>query len=159
MKLSNNAKERILSIHWLDNAGSIFQIPGVVSAKSVAEASECLSGLEWENTTLEASNSISKYLDINYSKEFQLWNDLAIEAKNFFEKEEISKRINFIQGFDSTILLQCIRWDVGHYLIEDAYKLKLKGRLFFENLITIYEKGHIPCGWMGEWPKGNLIVY
>jgi hypothetical protein len=46
-----------------------------------------------------------------------------------------------------------------HYLIEDAYKTKLKGELFFEKLITIYEKGYIPCGWSGEWPEGNLIVY
>jgi hypothetical protein len=92
MKLSNSAKERILSIHWLGKVGSTLQMPGVTLAKSIAEASEYLSSLKWENTTLEASNSTSRYLAIKHSKEFQLWNDLVIEAKKFFE-EEVSKKL------------------------------------------------------------------
>jgi hypothetical protein len=30
---------------------------------------------------------------------------------------------------------------------------------FFLELLTIYQAGHFPCGWQGEWPKGKLLLY
>lgn len=63
-----------------------------------------------------------------------------------------------LSGFDNMLLHQCIEWDVIHYLIEGFYSEKLKVPLFFNKLISIYESGHILCGWMGHWPKGQLVI-
>jgi len=29
---------------------------------------------------------------------------------------------------------------------------------FFLELLWVYEAGHFPCGWLGDWPSGKLIV-
>jgi hypothetical protein len=30
---------------------------------------------------------------------------------------------------------------------------------FFLELLGVYEAGHFPCGWRGEWPLGSLVVF
>ena len=30
---------------------------------------------------------------------------------------------------------------------------------FFNELLLVYEAGHFPCGWQGDWPAGRLLVY
>ena len=57
------------------------------------------------------------------------------------------------------MVINNIKCDFVNYLLEDAYKDKLKFNLFFDELVNVYESGHIPCGWDGEWPEGNLVIY
>jgi hypothetical protein len=30
---------------------------------------------------------------------------------------------------------------------------------YFLELFEVYEAGHFPCGWKGEWPAGKLVVF
>ncbi|KML65704.1 hypothetical protein [Pectobacterium peruviense] len=158
MKISNDAVDRLLKIDWFANVGNQCLIPNVKVAASLNEANFSLSSPDWENVTLEESNEISGYLAVKYTVIFQYWNDLAQEAKSFL-KGKLLKQIPHLNGFDNVLLLQCIEWDVVSYLIEGAYKDKIKKPLFFDSLIHIYESGHIPCGWDGVWPNGKLVVY
>jgi hypothetical protein len=122
------------------------------------EAETFLGGPEWENVTLEGANKILSYLSVKHTVIFQDWNKLIKESKDFFEKELLAI-IPHLNGFDNTLLHQCLEWDIIHYLVEDSYKENLKEPFFFEELISIYESGHIPCGWTGKWPNGQMIVY
>ncbi|WP_409310354.1 hypothetical protein [Pectobacterium sp. B1J-3] len=158
MKISFHAVNRLIKINWFSHVGDQFFVPNVKVANSFGEAMLFLSSPDWENVTLEESNDMSGYLSIKYPSALQEWNSLAIDAKTFW-RDELSKRIPDLDGFDNVLLLQCIEWDIIHYLIEDAYKDKIKKSLFFDSLICIYESGHIPCGWDGNWPNGNLVVY
>ncbi|MCL6366102.1 hypothetical protein [Pectobacterium versatile] len=158
MKISNDAVDRLLKIDWFANVGNQCFIPNVKVAASLNDANFSLSSPDWENVTLEESNEISGYLAVKHTVIFQDWNDLAQEAKSFL-KDKLLKQIPHLNGFDNVLLLQCIEWDVVSYLIEDAYKDKIKKPLFFDSLIHIYESGHIPCGWDGVWPNGKLVVY
>ncbi|AVT59989.1 hypothetical protein WCT78_21485 [Pectobacterium versatile] len=158
MKISNDAVDRLLKIDWFANVGNQCFIPNVKVAASLNDANFSLSSPDWENVTLEESNEISGYLAVKHTVIFQDWNDLAQEAKSFL-KDKLLKQIPHLNGFDNVLLLQCIEWDVVSYLIEDAYKDKIKKSLFFDSLIHIYESGHIPCGWDGVWPNGKLVVY
>ncbi|MBE5216006.1 hypothetical protein IG611_19970 [Pectobacterium sp. A535-S3-A17] len=158
MKISNDAVDRLLKIDWFANVGNQCFIHNVKVAVSLNEANLSLSSPDWENVTLEESNEISGYLAVKHTVIYQEWNDLAKEAKSFL-KGELLKKIPHLNGFDNVLLLQCIEWDVVSYLIEDAYKDKIKKPLFFDSLIHIYESGHIPCGWDGVWPNGKLVVY
>ncbi|KHT27163.1 hypothetical protein [Pectobacterium carotovorum] len=158
MKISNDAVDRLLKIDWFANVGNQCFIPNVKVVASLNDANFSLSSPDWENVTLEESNEISGYLAVKHTVIFQDWNDLAQEAKSFL-KDKLLKQIPHLNGFDNVLLLQCIEWDVVSYLIEDAYKDKIKKPLFFDSLIHIYESGHIPCGWDGVWPNGKLVVY
>ena len=51
------------------------------------------------------------------------------------------------------------RWDVLSALMENAYLESGHRCFFFLELLSVYEAGHFPCGWLGEWPEGKLIVY
>ncbi|MFG1175847.1 hypothetical protein AAFN90_20105 [Erwiniaceae bacterium CAU 1747] len=158
MKISKLATERLLNINWLSDIGNKISVSDVILAMSLNEAENYFSDPEWESVTLEESNEISGYLATKYTTIFQDWNDVAKEAKLFFTND-IKPKIPHLNDFDNTLLHQCIEWDVIHYLIEDFYSEKLKAPLFFNKLVSIYESGHIPCGWVGSWPKGQLVVY
>lgn len=158
MKISQSAVDRLLKINWFLYVGKNIDIPNVALATSANEAGYYLAEPEWENVTLEAANDMSGYLATNKTAIFQEWNDVAKEAKIIFEKK-IKPNILHLSNFDNTLLNQCLEWDVIHYLIEDFYRKQLKNDLFFNRLISIYELGHMPCGWVGDWPNGKLIVY
>jgi len=158
IKIQQSSISRLLSLNWFSDIGNSLSESGYSLANSLMEAETYLGGPEWENVTLEESNKISAYLSVNHTVIFQDWNKLIKESKDFFEKELLAI-IPHLNGFDNTLLRQCLEWDIIHYLVEDAYKENLKEPFFFEVLISIYESGHIPCGWAGKWPNGHMIVY
>jgi hypothetical protein len=43
--------------------------------------------------------------------------------------------------------------------MENSYLQSGHSAFFFLELLTVYESGHFPCGWQGEWPQGKLLVY
>ena len=158
MKIQQSSKNRLLNINWFSEIGKPFSDTGYSLANSLMEAEIYLASAEWENVTLEESNKISSYLSVKHTIIFQDWNNLIKESKAFFEKELLTI-IPHLSSFDNTLLYQCLEWDIIHYLVEDAYEKNLKEPFFFGKLISIYESGHIPCGWAGKWPKGQMIVY
>ncbi|MGG4610742.1 hypothetical protein [Providencia sp. Me31A] len=158
MSILSEKKNRLLNIKWFANIGQPLKEDNVISELSLDKANILLASPEWESVTLEESNKISSYLTIKHNSIFQEWNIVAKEAKKFFD-ENLKGRIPAIRGFDNILLIQCLQWDLAHYLIESYYSSVLKKSLFFEQLIVIYELGHIPCGWEGNWPSGKIIVY
>jgi hypothetical protein len=43
--------------------------------------------------------------------------------------------------------------------MQNSYLQSGNSAFFFLELLTVYESGHFPCGWQGEWPQGKLLVY
>lgn len=93
-----------------------------------------------------------------HSVVYQEWNTLADDARDFVENI-ITPSVPQINDIDMELLFTNMKWDLVNYLMEDAYKIKLRVPLFFSSIVSIYELGHIPCGWVGSWPKGQLVVY
>jgi hypothetical protein len=44
-------------------------------------------------------------------------------------------------------------------LMENSYLGSGHTAFFFLELFLVYEAGHFPCGWVGEWPHGALRVF
>lgn len=156
MKISRYAAERLLKIKWLENLGREPTELNAIAASSREFFLDRLNSTEWENTTLDAGNEITGLLAAKYPKEYQYWNALVREAKKIIEHEVIP--IVSLSTPPKTVMNN-IRWDSINFLMEDAYKAKLSGRLFFADLIVIYEAGHMPCSWEGKWPNGKLVIY
>lgn len=51
-----------------------------------------------------------------------------------------------------------LRWDVMHILIGKYYEEFFRQQLY-PDLLTVYQSGHIPVGWDGQYPEGALLVY
>ncbi|MDG0803648.1 hypothetical protein [Pectobacterium polaris] len=157
MNISDFAKKRLEGINWFccvsqEYSDSFYRVVNlddfIISIQSD----------EWENATLEASNEITGFLAKRHSVIYQEWNKLVKEAKFFVENTVIPSVPN-VDRVDMKLIFINIKWDLVHYLLEDAYKDKLKQSLFFNELVCVYEHGHIPCGWDGVWPSGNLVIY
>ncbi|MEW5289573.1 hypothetical protein ABW286_10345 [Erwinia papayae] len=158
MKLQQLSMDRILNVNWFSDIGRPIPQNSYLQAQNLKAAEMSLGSPEWENATLEESNKITGYLSVKEIIIFQEWNNLIKSAKVFF-KNNILTLVPDLDGFDNILMKQCIEWDIVHYLVEDAYKDKLKSDLFFSELLSVYESGHIPCGWNGKWPSGQLIVF
>lgn len=157
ISISDLAKKRIEGIDWFNRVSqecndSFYKVVNFDSFIILIQSDE------WENATLDARNEITGFLAKKHSVINQNWNKLAEEAREFVENVIIPTVPN-IDEVDMNMVLINVKWDLVNYLLEDAYKEKLKQPLFFYKLVSVYERGHIPCGWDGEWPNGSFIVY
>lgn len=157
MNISNEAKERLKIISWFSQVGNSLSNADIVLVNSNGFL-QSIESIEWENTTLEARNEITGVLAKKHSVVYQEWNTLADDARDFVENI-ITPSVPQINDIDMELLFTNMKWDLVNYLMEDAYKNKLRVPLFFSSIVSIYELGHIPCSWVGSWPKGQLVVY
>ncbi|MCU5771731.1 hypothetical protein N5923_08845 [Erwiniaceae bacterium BAC15a-03b] len=157
MKISRSAVDRLLKINWFINIGKVSVLNNIKQVANESDFIKEITSADWEDATLEAGNEITGYLAKKHTNDYQQWNVLVREAKKIIDAEVIP--IVKDKGVSENIILENIKWDLVNFLMEDAYKRFLKGNLFFESLIVIYEDGHIPCGWEGTWPLGKLIIY
>ena len=56
------------------------------------------------------------------------------------------------------VFLDTVDWDILHLCMEAEYA-DVYPPGFFASQAFWYVKGHFPCGWKGEFPKGKLVIY
>lgn len=158
MNINSNSLERLMKINWFCHAGQDLFFGDFVVLKDRASFLKSIGSIEWENATLEARNKMAEYLYENFQREYQNWKPLAKKIREVLENEIVPHMP--IEFTLNKVIIDSVKWDIMHYLVECFYKEKLKNKDFlFNSLIDIYERGHIPCGWEGEWPQGKLIIY
>ena len=58
------------------------------------------------------------------------------------------------------LIMDLAKWDILHAIVELSYsRFTQEGPVFFAELLKVYESGHFPFGWEGQWTDGRLIVY
>jgi hypothetical protein len=135
---------------------------GVKQVDSWAKAvKSCTNGV-WEDVELEANNQLTMWLADHDRKKFEKnWNKLVDQHKaESINRLSEEKWIPFQKehGLDISIV-HSARWDVLGALMENSYMSSNHRCFFFLELLMVYEAGHFPCGWQGEWPEGALVVY
>jgi hypothetical protein len=159
--IEDNLKEIILAVNWLSHCGKVLP-ENYFTFRSEqifdwSEVNQRCGDIEWENATLEQSNNLSSFVERTNPREYENWNKIAKNAKFFFDQELkeklISKASIYSQGKE---LVDSIEWDLIGFILESSYK-KLKPPIFYENLFSIYEAGHFPCGLTETWPSGSII--
>ncbi|MGS2740054.1 hypothetical protein [Sinomicrobium sp. M5D2P17] len=156
--IPDTIKNTLLDINWLSRTGAGSSDRDVVTLSTVSVASRHLESPEWEDVTLQAANEITARLSVNNHRDFHHWNTYAQEAREFVETH-ILPELPDVHGFDSKLIIQCVSWDTVHFIMERIYRRGLRPPFFYENLIQVYQSGHLPCGWEGRWPDGKLKVY
>ena len=153
--------ERIESIKWFTSCGeqvgdSAFRLKYV---NSWDEAKKYYSSIEWENTQLEAQNELTVFLHRTQKDKYQDWNEIVREAKKYIEGPFIEKMRNEKTRFNlDEDFINNVKWDILAAIMEHVY-LEYRGSVFYLHLLEIYESGHLPCGWNGEWPEGELMIF
>jgi hypothetical protein len=155
---------RLRAIEWFSRCGEPLSLTlsmPVVRVTGWPEAvASCMDGV-WENVELEAQNQLTLWLHQHDRQNYQRWNDLVDRFKSAVlnplteERWEPYRRRN---GLDVAVV-HSAHWDVLGALMENVYLRSGHRCFFFLELLSVYEAGHFPCGWVGEWPQGNLVVY
>ena len=153
MQIPAAAIERLLRIDWFANIGKPASLAGVRQIEQ-SDLGSSLASDAWEATTLEARNAITGRLARLHPIKYQAWNELAGQAKTALQP--LWQKLPVALADNAT--LADLQWILHAYLMEAAYREVLLQPLFFDSLIKVYEAGHIPGGWDGEWPNGQLVI-
>ncbi len=153
--------DRLIGVSWSANVGD--PLPSndtnmVLRVHSWDEAIRECSGEGWANLQLEATNTLTRELSENHRSEYRKWNRFVDATKEHMALDilQIDNRVSEL-GIDP-IVAASAKWDVLHAAMEERYA-KLSQFRFFTQLIDLYVSGHFPCGWRGDWPTGQLVVY
>jgi hypothetical protein len=143
---------------WFSRVGVHDATTPIILA-SWPEAIEHCSSIEWENLCLEATNQYRERLVERSRERFDKWNEIVRELKKttipFVRRkiETVVRLHDLPRSFEATV-----QWDILSVCMEAEYA-DLYPPGFFASNAYWYVMGHFPCGWRGEFPKGQLVIY
>ena len=155
---------RLSQVRWFSSIGqgpsSLDVTPPLAWLSSWDEALKASERREWEDATLEAQNQLTLWLHLNAHADYQSWNERALRIK-----AELLPRLSpawapheakrpWSQSFKDSL-----EWNIIGAAVENEYLETGHPAVFFLELLTVYEAGHVPCGWDGRWPDGRLLIY
>ena len=161
MVISSEIEGTLKRIPWFSRCGVSEEVEIVLPYSLVStwqSALDALSDPAWEGATAEAQGDLTGRLTKKCPRLYQEWNTLVSEADKLVADHVMPSalKIQASQGLPK-LFLDCVEWDIGLAVMEHSYA-KYSPHEFFRTLLKVYEKGHFPCGWDGEWPNGTLLV-
>lgn len=162
-QLSEEIKERINNINFFKNCNSDVCIEFDFVIRRVndwAEAESFFSSDEWEGVTLEFRNELTEYIHGKNKNIYNYWNEYAGDGREFIaENIEHSLSAYQVNNNLDPVFLDCVNWDLLNSMLYLQYSNVLTELPdFYNKLLMVYEAGHYPCGWEGDYMKGNLII-
>lgn len=150
--------EQLRQVQWFHRVG-VRDTDAAEVLSSWYEAIESCSSPEWEDLCLEASNQYCARLAEKSPQQFQKWNDIAVEIKPVAQALVREKTKQVVEENDlPKAFVDTVDWDIVHLCMEAEYA-DVYPPGFFASQAYWYLKGHFPCGWEGEFPKGKLVIY
>jgi len=155
---------RVRAIPWFTRCGPPLDLDLTMPTERVRDWPTAIASCKdpaWENVELEAQNQLTLWLHTYARTEYQKWNDIVLGHKAAVLNPLIELEIAPFQrrhGLDIA-LVHSVQWDILGALMENSYLRMGHKAYFFLELLMVYEAGHFPCGWAGEWPHGSLRVF
>ena len=161
MDLDNEIFQRLQAIVWFSQCGRPVESDYGLPVRTVSDWSSAVKYFcspHWEDTTLQAGNALTMHLSDKAPDAYQEWNELTVRARDRIKKEVMPLVDAYREQQNlPPVFCDCVRWDLLSAVMEASYK-SWRPPIFFGKLLKVYEAGHFPCGWEGEWPNGRLIV-
>lgn len=164
MKVMNLSKEFIdnmLNCPWLQMCGQKEKLDFAVEyLNSEEKVQKSINSTKWENLCLDQMGDFTAYLSRNYREEYNKnWN----EKVRMIKKEYIPRISNDIErvllnnklSFD---ILDDVKMNILSLFMLEYYSDYYTSE-FYNKMLIIYMKGHLPCGWSGKYPTGKFKVY
>jgi hypothetical protein len=161
---SSDIPGRLHEVNWFSRCGEPLSLDLSMPVEQVPgwpEAVASCADIAWENVEIKAGNQLTLWLHEHDRPSYRQWNELVVGFKAavvYPLTEERWEPYRRRYGLDVAVL-HSVQWDVLGALMEDAYLGSGHRCFFFLELLWVYEAGHFPCGWVGDWPRGKLVVY
>jgi hypothetical protein len=146
------------AVEWFCNVGrKDSDYPVFLS--SWDEAVKSCTGEQWESLCEEAANQYRARLCALDPGRFGAWNVIVREVKEV-TIPFVQKKIQHIVAEKKLpkVFTDTIQWDILHLCMESEYA-DIFPPGFYASQAFWYARGHFPCGWSGDFPKGRLVVY
>ena len=160
MILEKEFVETILNCQWLQKCGQIDSFGFDVEYLSKRDVEKNINSTKWENICLDRMGDFTTYLHKNHKAEYnKYWNDEVRMIKEQYISK-ISEKVNFaLTNNDLPVgVLDDIKMNVLSIFMLEYYS-EYYSSDFYNKMLEIYLAGHLPCGWIGEYPNGKFIVY
>ena len=91
--------------------------------------------------------------------EFPQWDRIREELKPVVVAlvTEKTKPVVIAAGLPD-IVVKRATWDILYMAMESEFA-EIKPGGFIDAMGAVYLHGHFPCGWEGDWPEGQLLIY
>ena len=163
MYTADQLYNQLIDCPWLKRCGipeaSLFPFPATW-IQDVDEITKAITSIEWENICLEEHGNISEFLAVNDRAEYRhSWNTTVAFLKSkylpdiMFRIENICKENKLPSS-----ILNDIKFNLLSIFLTNHYQ-QYDRSSFFSMLLSIYMAGHLPCGWQGKYPDGNIIIF
>ena len=156
--------ERFKRANWFARVGENLIDSGKISVpitivSSWKEATRQCESSEWDLTLNESANEFRNRLVRASKEEFCAWNDHVIAVKEI-SKPLVEEKMAEVQQKHclSSAVSDTMRWIVMMTLTEAEYAHVVESGNHSKLAFWIVN-GHFPCGWKGEFPNGNLIIF
>ena len=161
MTLEKEFVESILNCQWLQRCGQKdslgFEVEYLDNKKEVEKN---INSVKWENICLDKKGDFTTYLFKNHKAEYnKYWNDEVETIKEQY-LSKITEKVNMAltnSGLSVDILDDINMNLLSIFMLE--YYSEYYSCDFYNKMLKIYLAGHLPCGWIGEYPDGKFIVY
>ena len=156
--------ERFKRANWFAQVGKNLIDSGEISVpitivSSWEKATRQCESDEWDLTLNESTNEFTNRLVRASKEEFRTWNDHVIAVKEVSKPLVEEKMAEAKQKHDlSSAVSDAMRWIVTLTLTEAEYAHVVDSGNHSKLSFWIVN-GHFPCGWKGEFPNGNPIIY
>ena len=162
MSIDLGIEERVARIPWFGRCGAVDELLIKLPSRLIPswfEAEQCFLDPVWEQATAEAQGLLTEFLSSGFASAYQgRWNTQATEARDLVHRIVLPNAREWqTQHGISSAFVDCVEWDTLHAVMELSYA-EFGPPEFFRQLLRVYEQGHFPCGWEGEWPDGVLLV-
>ncbi|MCY8232251.1 hypothetical protein [Priestia endophytica] len=163
MKLNEEVIHKVLQIDWLSNCGREGSLPKHLPFSTLGNqkaVKKSIDSVKWENVRLEEVNNLTGFLAKNHSDVFNgYWNTLVMEIKhNILPDVHVKAMANIVKHNLPLNILHNVEYDAVNILMVLSYREYYESK-FYNMLYEVYATGHLPCGWNGKYPRGNLLVY
>lgn len=150
--------DELEKVEWFCNVGK-HDSARVKFLNAWGEALKSCESNEWQALCGEAANQYRSRLAERDMERFRQWNTLVREVKKTTiplvqrKTKNVVEENNLSQGF-----INAVQWDVLHLCMEAEYADVFPPG-FFAAQGYWYLQGHFPCGWEGNFPQGEPIVF
>jgi hypothetical protein len=157
---------RLLAVNWFAQCGveSPDDFPfGVQRLKSVVDAIASAESNLWADVKTEAQGDLTEYLAKNHYDAYGDWNRLGDAIEERIQSEVMPTVNEALEKMGAQVLSEAVLLDLTRIALWSAYNKRFR-RVpdFFQRLLMVYERGHLPCGWSGNldsWPAGQVVIY
>lgn len=156
--------KNIMDIPWFQNIEkkSALLIPLEYKFIKKEEAIISLKNYLWDNIENEEFNTLFEWFrTTNICLDWE--RSVSSIRKDYMPIFDSNIKITAKKVFkdNSKLVMDSIHYDILMIVMRLEIKKKSMredGPTFYDTLLKIYQSGHFPCGWCGEYPNGIILI-